>query len=641
VRARQLTPASSSASYLPGLDGLRAISVVAVLLYHAGVRSMPGGFLGVEVFFVISGYLITLLLTREYTGSSTISLRSFWGRRARRLLPALYALLGATSIVFVVLYREDAEDLRKQVWAALGYVTNWYLIVSDQSYFAIIERPSPLQHLWSLAIEEQFYLVWPLLLLAMLRLFGGRRRPVAALATVGAIASTIWMAVLFQPAVDPSRVYYGTDTRAAGLLLGAALALVWRPSPSWRETGRHDDVSLVALDLSGMAAVVGLVLCFARIHEYDTFLYRGGFALVSILSAVVIAAAVHPRTVIGRYVLSPRMVTWIGVRSYALYLWHWPIFVLTRPQIDLPWTFYPTLLLRFVLTFVAADLSYRYIEVPLRNGAFTRWRRRLGRRHGGRRWAGPVALASISGLVLVAVNYVGASPASEAGLETPASSGTTTTTAAPAHPFRRGGPAAARAAPATTTSTIDPAELVTVIGDSVLLGAKAGIEEALQGSGWIVDYYARPALMIHQANDELPAPQLPIGDTVIVGLGHNSLWERDRVNYDAWAERFDDEVDELVATLERLGADRIIWITLREPSQSVIPPAGMAQYQAYVWYFPYVNERLRALSARNPEVILADWAAVSNQSGLTYDAFHLTARGIDLMIAVIRDAGDL
>jgi peptidoglycan/LPS O-acetylase OafA/YrhL len=634
VSPRALTPASTSAGYLPGLDGLRAISVVAVLLYHAGVRSLPGGFLGVEVFFVISGYLITLLLTREYTGSSTISLRAFWGRRARRLLPALYVLLAATSVVFVVFYREELDELRKQVWAALAYVTNWYFIVSDQSYFAIIERPSPLQHLWSLAIEEQFYLVWPLLLLALLRLFKGRRSPVAAIATTGAVASTIWMAVLFHPAVDPSRVYYGTDTRASSLLLGAALALVWRPSPAGSESAGRDDVSRVALDLCGMAAVVGLVVCFAQVHEYDPFLYRGGFALVSLLSAVAIAAAVHPRTVLARFVLSQRVLTWIGVRSYALYLWHWPIFVLTRPEIDLPWTFYPTLILRLVLTFVAADLSYRYVEVPIRNGAFTRWRRRLAGRRGTRRWAGPVALASVSGLVLVAVNNVGASPTADIGLETAPSS------SAPARAARPQ-PAAANHTTTTTTTTIDPAELVTVIGDSVLLGAKPAIEADLERSGWTVDYYARPALMIHQVTDELPAPHLPIGDTVIIGLGHNSLWERDRANYDAWAEQFDAEADELVAKLERLGAHRIVWITLREPSAEVIPPLGMAQYDAYVWYFPYVNERLHALAAHHQQVILADWAAVSNEAGLTYDAFHLTDRGIDLMIDVIRDAGKL
>jgi peptidoglycan/LPS O-acetylase OafA/YrhL len=302
-------------------------------------------------------------------------------------------------------------------------VTNWYLIASDQSYFAIIERPSPLQHLWSLAIEEQFYLVWPLLLLALLTLFRGRRAPIAAIATIGAVASMIWMAVLFQPAVDPSRVYYGTHTRASSLLLGAALALVWRPSPSWSETGGgHNDVSRVALDLSGMAAVVALVVCFARVHEHAPYLYRGGLALVSVLSAIAVAAAVHPGTVLARFVLSGRVLTWVGVRSYALYLWHWPIFVLTRPEIDVPWTFYPTPILRLVLTFIAADLSYRYIEVPFRNGAFTRWRRRLAGRRGGRRWAGPVALASVSALVLVAVNNVGASPAEEGTVETTPSS---------------------------------------------------------------------------------------------------------------------------------------------------------------------------------------------------------------------------
>ncbi len=445
------------------------------------------------------------------------------------------------------------------------------------------------------------------------------------------------MAVLFQPAVDPSRVYYGTDTRASSLLLGAALALVWRPSPSWSGAGGHDDVSRVALDLSGMAAVVALVVCFARVHEFDPYLYRGGFALVSILSAVAIAAAVHPRTVVSRYVLSQRLLVWVGVRSYALYLWHWPIFVLTRPEIDVPWRFYPTLVLRLVLTFIAADLSYRYIEVPFRNGAFTRWRRRLASRHGGRRWAGPVALASVSGLVLVAVSNVGASPSGAATFEATSLSAASTapTRSAPARAGRSRPPA-----PATTAGSAT-AKLVTIIGDSVLLGAKSGFEAALEGDGWSVDYYARGALMIHQANDELPAPHLPIGDTVIIGLGHNSLWERNRVNYDLWADKFDSEAEELLATLERLGADRIIWITLREPTADVIPPLGMAQYEAYVWYFPYVNERLHALAARHREVILADWAAVSNQAGLTYDAMHLTDSGIDLMIDVVRDAGRL
>ena len=154
-----------SAGYMPGLDGLRAISVVAVLLYHADMPWLPGGFLGVEVFFVISGYLITLLLTQEFGRTSTISLRSFWTRRARRLLAALYTLLAVVSVAVLLFYREEADQLAGQVWAALTYVTNWFLIVSEQSYFALVERPPVFQHLWSLAIEEQFYLLWPILLL--------------------------------------------------------------------------------------------------------------------------------------------------------------------------------------------------------------------------------------------------------------------------------------------------------------------------------------------------------------------------------------------------------------------------------------------------------------------------------------------
>ncbi len=203
-------------AYLPGLDGLRAISVVAVLLYHADMRWLPGGFLGVEVFFVISGYLITLLLSQEFTRHHGIALGQFWLRRARRLLAALYTLLAVVSVVVLVFYREDADELAGQVWAALTYVTNWFLIVIDQSYFATVERPMVFQHLWSLAIEEQFYLLWPVLLLVLLRVSRDRQWAAAIVVTAGGIASLVWMAVLFQPAMDPSRVYYGTDTRALG-----------------------------------------------------------------------------------------------------------------------------------------------------------------------------------------------------------------------------------------------------------------------------------------------------------------------------------------------------------------------------------------------------------------------------------------
>src|SRR5215218_4819433 len=399
---RSLAPAKTS-GYVPGLDGLRAISVIAVLLYHADMPWLNGGFLGVEVFFVISGYLITLLLTTEHERTSTISLKAFWLRRARRLLAALYTLLATVSVVVLIFYREDASKLAGQVWAALTYVTNWFLIFSEQSYFALTERPPVFQHLWSLAIEEQFYLLWPLMLLGLLRLFKGRHLPIAGVITLGAIASLLWMAYLYEPAMDPSRAYYGTDTRASGLLLGAALALVWKPGHTFR---RDAEVKRVGLDLGGLVALGVVVGCFAQFRDTDSFLFQGGFAILALASCAAIAAAVHPGTTIGRLLGLPFM-TWVGKRSYSLYLWHWPIFVYTQPEIDTPLTLYPTLVLRLALTVAAAELSYRYVEVPIRNGAFRRWRERLSRRHGARRRTGPIVLAASAGLILVAVNTVG------------------------------------------------------------------------------------------------------------------------------------------------------------------------------------------------------------------------------------------
>jgi len=657
---RPIAPAKATA-YLPGLDGLRAISVIAVLLYHAEMPWLRGGFLGVEVFFVISGYLITLLLTQEHERTSTISLKDFWLRRARRLLAALYTLLATVSVIVLIFYREDASKLAGQVWAALTYVTNWYLIFSEQSYFALTERPPVFQHLWSLAIEEQFYLVWPLILLGLLRAFKGRHLPIAGVITLGAIASLLWMAYLYEPAMDPSRAYYGTDSRASGLLLGAALALVFKPGHTFR---RDAEVKRVGIDLLGLVALGVVVGCFAQFRDTDSFLFQGGFAVLALASCAAIIGAVHPGTTIGRLLGLPFMV-WVGKRSYSLYLWHWPIFVYTQPEIDTPLGLYPTLVLRLALTVGAAELSYRYVEVPIRNGAFRRWRLRLSRRHGARKRTGPIVLAASAGLILVAVNTVGATGTSSMdeltgqGTIPPASTpvpivATTTTTAVD--------PAATPAGSVTATSlpgadsTVSPtaapttaavpttgpgpgAGTVTVLGDSVLLGAKDQITAELQASGYTVDYRAKAAEMIHQGNQALLDVGTPVGETVVVGLGHNSLWERDRASYDKWARKFDGEADDLIQTLESLGARKIIWVTLREPSESVIPPAGRKQFDAYVWYFPYVNERLRLLPQRHPDVVLADWAAVSNQSGLTYDAMHLTKSGIRLMIDTIRSAG--
>jgi hypothetical protein len=352
---------------------------------------------------------------------------------------------------------------------------------------------------------------------------------------------------------------------------------------------------------------------------------------------VAIAATVHPGTVLGVHVLGRRLMTWIGKRSYSLYLWHWPIFVYTQPQIDQPLGLYATLALRLVLTAIAAELSYRYVEVPIRNGAFARWRHRLARRQGARRHAGPIVFASAAGLLLLAVNTVNATGSSSldelTGQDDVLVAPATTAAAEPGAPTTT--------VQATTTTIFDAPNTVTVLADSVLLGVEDALVEELEEDGWTVDFRGRPAMMLHQSNNDLEAGGGPVGETVVVGLGHNTLWERDRVRFDEWAEKFDEEADELLATLRRQGAKRIIWVTLREPDVSVIPPEGLRQFDRFVWYFPYVNERLDALVTRHPDVVLADWTAVSNEAGLTYDAMHLTPTGIRRMIDTIRDAAEI
>jgi len=638
-------------TYLPGLDGLRAISVVAVVLYHAQLTWIPGGFLGVEVFFVISGYLITLLLTNELTASSTISLRGFWLRRARRLLPALYLLLAVVAAAVLGFYREETADLAAQVWSALGYSTNWYFIVSEQSYFALVERPPVFQHLWSLAIEEQFYLVWPLALLGLSKLLAGRRIAMAFLILGVAAASLIWMSILFDPVVDPSRVHYGTDTRSSGLMMGAALALLWRPEAAWSQDRRGKRMSL---DVVGGAASLVLLSTFLRVGEFDPFLYRGGFAVVSISTLLVIMAAVHPSTVLGRVVLSQPVLTWIGLRSYALYLWHWPIFVFTRPGIDQPLGTLPTLAIRLALTVAAAELSYGFVEVPIRNGAIGRWRARATGYGWVRRRLSPIAAGVAAGLLLVAVNtlavdgsraeqqLVGQVVVAPEGSLGPGDAERAPGAPAEGEPAdtRRG---QGRAGTSTTTSRVRPPvdATVTMIGDSVLVGAGEQMTTELAADGYTVDYRAQPAWMLDEASAEIEAEGRAVGSTVIVGLGHNSIWERDRANFADWAREFDLHADDLLQTLRRFGAKQIVWVTLREPSQSNVPEMGERQFEQYVWYFPYVNERLDALVQRNPDVVLADWAAVSNRPDVTYDAMHLTGQGIRLMIDTIRTAGKI
>ena len=475
VPADEHVPAGERArgDRLPGLDGLRAIAVLAVVVYHADLGWLPGGFLGVDVFFVISGFLITTLLLAERERLGRIRLRAFWMRRARRLLPALFLVLVATLTLAVVLAPDEVARLRGDTLAALGYVTNWYLIVRQQSYFEAMGRPSPLLHLWSLAVEEQFYVVWPLVLAAGLLLV--RRRGMLVASLVGAIGSALLMGWLYQPGVDPSRVYYGTDTHATGLLLGAALALAWTPVremlasvagtaggsaglppaagvmavagvtaaapgvtaaaqavtaagpgprdlPPWPEepvppvpARRPRSFAPTSWDVLGVAGLLAMGLCFVLLDEYEPALYPGGFVVLDLATAAVIVAAVHARGHLGTHVLDRQPLRWIGERSYGIYLWHWPIFTLTRPNLDVALDPLPDLVLRVALTLVAAEASYRFLETPIRRGAlgraWQRWRSvPRARRLSTYRWPAASGGAILAVALVVGARVAGATP---------------------------------------------------------------------------------------------------------------------------------------------------------------------------------------------------------------------------------------
>ncbi len=371
-------PRSGALPYMPALDGLRALAVAAVLAYHSGL-ALYGGFLGVETFFALSGFLITALLLAEWRRDQRIDLLAFWRRRTLRLLPALVLLLAATTVGTALVAPERLAQLAGDSAASLAYVMNWHLVWSERSYFDASLRPPLLQHLWSLAVEEQFYLLWPLLVAGGLRAL--RRGGLLAATLVVAAASSALMSASYDPGADPSRVYYGTDTRASGLLLGAALAMVWLPGRlPWEANSRAG----IALDLVGAAGLAGLLLAYTRLFESHPLLYRGGFQLVALSTAAVILAATHPRARLLPTMLGWAPLRWLGVRSYGIYLWHWPVFAITRPGLDLPLTGAPAVLLQMGLSVALAALSYRFVEAPLRGGlrfdaaSIATWRRRLG-----------------------------------------------------------------------------------------------------------------------------------------------------------------------------------------------------------------------------------------------------------------------
>ncbi len=358
-------PIERDQRYFPGLDGIRALAVLCVIAYHVNIPAARGGMLGVGVFFTLSGYLITDLLLGRWHTHGDLGLGTFWLRRARRLLPALFLMLAAVSVWVALFDTAQLNEVRRQVVSAVFYFNNWSTIAQHGSYFARFAAPLPLDHLWSLSIEEQFYLVWPWLLLVAIWTVR-KRSALAVLVLAGAAASAVAMGLMFHPGYDPTRVYEGTDTRAFELLFGAALAIIWPSRAALRGTGPR---VAKLLDAAGIAGLICIFILVWRTNSFSSFLYPYGFVLLSLATVAVLAAAVNPSGRLGG-VLGWEPLRWIGVRSYGIYLWQWPIVVLATPGGS------GFNLLRAVLATAAAvliaSLSWRYVEQPIRHGALRR-----------------------------------------------------------------------------------------------------------------------------------------------------------------------------------------------------------------------------------------------------------------------------
>ncbi|HEX6538254.1 MAG TPA: acyltransferase family protein [Candidatus Dormibacteraeota bacterium] len=606
------------ARYMAGLDGLRAVAVLAVIAYHLNLSWAPGGLLGVGVFFVLSGYLITDLLLAERDREGHIELGLFWRRRARRLLPALWVMLGVVVLWVAVAQPARLPNLRGDVVAGLFYYSNWWYAVQHVAYFASFGPPSPLGHLWSLAIEEQFYLIWPLLLVAGAalvprtsrggppvfrlgpRLATGTLTPLAWIVSA-AVVSVVLMAVLWQPGVDPDRVYYGTDTRAFELLLGAALAFVW---PSRRPAVLRPG-QLATLNSAGVAGLIVIAVLVVVTTEYQAFIYRGGLVLLSLATVAVIAALAHPASWLGR-ALGVSPLRWLGVRSYGVYLWHYPVIVMTTPLVDTTGPHILRGLLQVGATVLIAALSWRFIEQPVRLHGFGVILAPLRTA----RWsvAGqPVALydaaaagvlligAAFAGLVGVSLPVSGTAPAAQL-----TTADTSNQTASDSSSCILPAPLPVALPPAPPAPPPSGAG-VTAVGDSIMIDLSPFLTADLPG----ISVDGQVSRQMNDLQDLLGSmrSQGELGHQLIIELGTNGPFDE----------------SQLVGTLRSLGPmQRIVLVNAREPrpwesdvNSSLADTARQVPHTTVVdWY---------GASAGHPEYFFDD-GVHPNPAGATVEA---------------------
>ena len=494
--------------YIPAIDGLRAVAVIAVMLYHLGFTWIPGGFLGVDLFFVISGYVITRLLLDSIQRSGGLDLRAFYKARIRRLFPPLVFMIFVT-IIYISIWAP--ETMRRFVsdspFALLGGM-NWWLVFRHTDYFDTISRPPLLQHTWSLGVEAQFYLIWPLILLLVLRQFGKAKIPGAAL-FIAAISGIALLLVSFgvdaANASQVSHVYFGTDTHSIGLFLGAALAVSWVPQNLQEQVNKR---AQDFIDGIGVIGFVGLLGVFLLVNENDPTLYKLAFPLAGLFGCAILTSIVHPASRFAP-ILSSKIAVWIGERSYAIYLWHWVVFQLTRPAVDLEGSTWALYTLRILVVFALADISLRLVELPVRSGLVEYWFKGMKyRTKNVQRRQKSTVVASII-LLILGTSYISANAISQSDKEMAIIKQQLEQPIQPSEP------------------TATQAGGLWVTGDSVILG----IHYELDARSNIAIINARvgrqaPELIEVMRADKANAPD----STVIFNLGNNNKLTSDQVS---------------------------------------------------------------------------------------------------------------
>jgi peptidoglycan/LPS O-acetylase OafA/YrhL len=574
--------------HIPAIDGLRAIAVTAVIFYHLGFQWIPGGFLGVDLFFVISGYVITRLLLDSIARSGGLDLRGFYKARARRLLPPMVFMIVVTAFYVSIWAQDSVKRFLTDIPFSLSGLMNWWLVFKEQDYFEAIGRPPLLQHTWSLAVESQFYLIWPVLLLLILKRFGKRVIPIAALAIALFSGTALFLVSLQLDATSTvSHVYFGTDTHSIGLFLGAALAVSWIPQNFKSEVSNR---AQNFIDFIGVFGLVGILGSFLLIDASSPTAYKIAFPLAAIFGAAIITSIVHPASRFAP-ILQNRVLLWIGERSYAIYLWHWVIFQITRPRVDIDGEDWALIALRILVVLALADISLKLVELPIRSGRVEYWFKGMKYRTASVRKRQKIAvIASISALVvsLSALSSVAVVSSNRTAQE-----------------FEESLQSEPEFAP-TVPEVADRTEMIWLTGDSVILGIRSALADI------------RPLIVVN-ARVGRAAPELlqeisrdiekAAGSTVVMDLGNNDLLAEETV--------------------------RAIFELLKESPKIVVVNTAVPRP-----YRDANNELVAKLAAQYANVRVVDWNAISegHPEYFAPDGVHLVPIGVSAYVMAIDEA---